>query len=210
MGAIDCTLIPIKKVSQNRHGNEYICRKQFPGINVQATCNGIEMFTSVSAEWPGSVHDSRIWRNSHICRVLRDFNNVVLLGDKGYGIEKCLLTPYRNPATPEEIAYNNLFKGERIIIERCFGQVKQRFPILQNTIRLSFDFIPSIVVACFVLHNVGKYLKDEAILENYAHQDLDNDDDDDVEDEEPVGVAMRQEGQRKRDEIAAIIYNYNN
>jgi hypothetical protein len=102
------------------------------------------MFTSVSAEWPGSVHDSRIWRNSHICRVLRYFNNVVLLGDKGYGIEKCLLTPYRIPATPEEIAYNNLFKGERVIIERCFGQVKQRFPTLQNTIRLSLDFIPSL------------------------------------------------------------------
>jgi hypothetical protein len=81
----------------------------------------------VSAEWPGAVLDSRIWRNSHICRVLRDFNNVGLIGDKGYGIEKCLLTPYRNPATSEEIAYNNLFKGERVIIERCFGQVNSLF-----------------------------------------------------------------------------------
>ncbi|CAH1995913.1 unnamed protein product [Acanthoscelides obtectus] len=59
---IDYTHIGILK--PNRHGDEYINRKGKPTVNVQATCDATEMFTSVDVSWPGSVHDSRIWRNS--------------------------------------------------------------------------------------------------------------------------------------------------
>ncbi|RZC40929.1 DDE Tnp 4 domain containing protein, partial [Asbolus verrucosus] len=70
---------------------------------------------------PGSAHDSRIWRSITICQLLRESNaNVVLLRDQGYGIEKYLMTPYRQPRTPPEFSYNRLFKTERVIIERCF------------------------------------------------------------------------------------------
>ncbi|CAH2020636.1 unnamed protein product [Acanthoscelides obtectus] len=62
IGVIDCTHIGILK--PNRHGNEYINLKGKPTLNVQATCDAREMFTSVDVSWPGSVHDSRIWRNS--------------------------------------------------------------------------------------------------------------------------------------------------
>lgn len=57
IGALDCTHVEIKKPVI--HGDEYINRKGYPSINVQATCNAQEMFTSVCAEWPGSVHDAR-------------------------------------------------------------------------------------------------------------------------------------------------------
>lgn len=52
IGVIDCTHIRIEK--PGRHGDEYINRKGWPSINVQATCNAQEMFTSVDASWPGS------------------------------------------------------------------------------------------------------------------------------------------------------------
>ncbi|CAH2013550.1 unnamed protein product [Acanthoscelides obtectus] len=42
---IDCTHIGIPK--PNRHGDEYINRKGKPTLNVQATCDAREMFTSV-------------------------------------------------------------------------------------------------------------------------------------------------------------------
>ncbi|CAH2014012.1 unnamed protein product [Acanthoscelides obtectus] len=64
IGVIDCTHIVILK--PNHHGDEYINRKGKPTLNVQATCDAREMFTSVDVSWPGSVHDSRIWRNSQI------------------------------------------------------------------------------------------------------------------------------------------------
>ncbi|CAH1992583.1 unnamed protein product [Acanthoscelides obtectus] len=63
IGVIDCTHRVILK--PNRHGDEYINRKGKPTLNVQATCDAREMFTrSVDVSWPGSVHNSRIWRNS--------------------------------------------------------------------------------------------------------------------------------------------------
>lgn len=87
---------------------------------MQAACDANEVFTSVDTQWPGFVHDNRIWKNSSIiCRSLRVSENAVLLTDCGYGIKKCLITPFRQPAIPEEHAYNDLLKKERVIIERC-------------------------------------------------------------------------------------------
>ncbi|CAH1973924.1 unnamed protein product [Acanthoscelides obtectus] len=45
IGVIDCTHIGILK--PNRHGDEFIDRKEKPTLNVQATCDAREMFTSV-------------------------------------------------------------------------------------------------------------------------------------------------------------------
>ncbi|XP_050294311.1 putative nuclease HARBI1 [Anthonomus grandis grandis] len=105
IGVIDCTHVKITKPSI--HGDEYVNRKGVCSINVQATCNAREMFTSVDAYWPGSVHDSRIWRNSIVHGIM--YNNVheaALLGDEGYGVAPWLLTPYRNPTTPMQENYN--------------------------------------------------------------------------------------------------------
>ncbi|CAH1979413.1 unnamed protein product [Acanthoscelides obtectus] len=121
IGVIDCTHIGILK--PNRHGDEYINRKRKPTLNVQATCDAREIFTSVDVSWPGSVHDDRIWRNSQTRSQLIIEANVVLLGDDGYGTEPYLMTPFRNPTPGAEINYNKLLKQERVIIERCFGQL---------------------------------------------------------------------------------------
>ncbi|CAH1954867.1 unnamed protein product [Acanthoscelides obtectus] len=50
IGVIDCTHIGILK--PNRHGDESINRKGKPTLNVQATCDAREMFTSVDvSQW---------------------------------------------------------------------------------------------------------------------------------------------------------------
>jgi hypothetical protein len=46
-----------------------------------------------------------------------------------------LLAPHKEPSIAAEVAYNNLHKTERVIIKRCFGQLKHRFPILQSPIQ---------------------------------------------------------------------------
>ncbi|CAH1957498.1 unnamed protein product [Acanthoscelides obtectus] len=115
IGVIDCTHIGILK--PNRHGDEYIDRKGKPTSIVQATCDAREMFTSVDVSWPGSMHDSRIWRNSQTRSQLINKANVVLLGDDGYDIEPCLMTPFSNPTPGAARNYNKLLKQERVTIE---------------------------------------------------------------------------------------------
>jgi hypothetical protein len=69
------------------HGDEYICRKGVATLNVQATCDAAERFTSVSSNWPGSVHNSRIWKNSDVGQFMGNSGtDALLLGDEGYGI----------------------------------------------------------------------------------------------------------------------------
>lgn len=206
IGAVDCTHVLIRK--PHAHGDEYVNRKGVASLNVQVTCNGNERFTSVNVNWPGSVHDARIWKNSNVCRVMTGNNaNALLLGDEGYGIAPWLMTPYRNPANAEQRAYNKCITKERVIIERCFGQVKQRFPILQSKIRLSIDRVPSVILCCMILHNVAKHLQEE----DYEIPEAENV----IGEDDPVPGAVgeqeimriRERGQRKRDEIAQIIHD---
>lgn len=172
IGAIDCTHVRIKKPSS--HSDDYINRKGYHSMNVQATCDADELFTSVEVSWPGSVHDSRILRNSNIFRTMDiAANEALLLGDNGYGLSKWLMTPFRNPQTNAEKSYNKLFKKERVIIERCFGQLKQRFPILQYKVRVATELVPAVIGSCFILHNVAKFLNDDILPVNEFSTDSD-------------------------------------
>ncbi|XP_017480699.1 PREDICTED: putative nuclease HARBI1 [Rhagoletis zephyria] len=159
IGALDCTHVLILKPSI--HGDEFINRKGLASFIVQVTCNANEKITSFDCRRAGSVHDSRIWKNS-IVRELLDENpaGAILLGDEGYAITPWLMIPYRNTTSFSQMEYNKLHCKERVIIERVFGQVKRRFTILQSKIRISTNRIPTIIAACFVLHNVAKYLKE--------------------------------------------------
>ena len=65
---------------------------------------------------------------------------------------------------PQELSYNNCLKIERLIIERCFGQLTRRFPTLQGRVRVHLEFVPSVIVACCIMHNVPKYLQDPALM----------------------------------------------
>jgi len=64
------------------------------------------MFTNIVARWPGSCHDSHIFRSSNICQYLEENHNSlddgVILGDSGYACSPFLMTPYSNPESPEQ------------------------------------------------------------------------------------------------------------
>ncbi|KAM4522847.1 putative nuclease HARBI1 isoform 2-T3 [Odontesthes bonariensis] len=65
IGAVDCTHIKIKSLSGGHEG-DFVNRKNFHSINVQMVCNADYLISNVVAKWPGSVHDSRVFRNSDL------------------------------------------------------------------------------------------------------------------------------------------------
>ena len=117
------------------------------------------MFTNVVARWPGSAHDSHIFRSSKICSHLErshhSLDDGVLLGDSGYACRSFVMTPYNHPSNPAQQAYNNAHTKTRVIIEQTFGRWKRRFHVLHSEIRMAPERVCNIIGACAVLHNVA-------------------------------------------------------
>uniref|UniRef100_A0A3Q2NTI7 DDE Tnp4 domain-containing protein n=1 Tax=Fundulus heteroclitus TaxID=8078 RepID=A0A3Q2NTI7_FUNHE len=66
IGAIHCTHIPFMAPPGPNEG-DFVNRKRVHSVNVQMMCGSMHLITNVEAKWPGSVHDSRIFRESHLC-----------------------------------------------------------------------------------------------------------------------------------------------
>ncbi|XP_028417869.1 putative nuclease HARBI1 [Dendronephthya gigantea] len=135
IGCIDATHIRIIAPSDNEW--DFVNRKRYHSINVQGICDYKGKFTNVVARWPGSTHDSHIFRTSHINHELEEtnFENGVLIGDSGYACLPYLMTPYLDPQTQSQRRFNRALKITRSIIKRSFGILKRRFHVLHSEIK---------------------------------------------------------------------------
>ena len=161
IGAIDCTHVPI----QSPGGDDaeiYRNRKGYFSINVQLVCDQTAYVSDVVARWPGSVHDSTIFDNSHL-RVLLESSapEGYLIGDGGYPCRRYLLTPVANPTTNAERAYNAAHASARNCIERTNGIIKRRFPALKYGLRVRVDHALPVIVAAVVMHNIAVMMGDD-------------------------------------------------
>ncbi|XP_041842231.1 protein ALP1-like isoform X1 [Melanotaenia boesemani] len=115
----------------------------------QAVCDHRGRFLDIFVGYPGSVHDSRVLKNSPLyTQHLYPPNGFIIIGDGGYPCLSqpiTLLPPYREPVrSPVEARYNRHHSRPRAVIERAFGVLKSRF----------FScFIP---LSCFVLKSNSK------------------------------------------------------
>ncbi|WAR05610.1 HARB1-like protein, partial [Mya arenaria] len=138
IGAIDGTHINI--ASPNQHEEFFVNRKGKHSINVQFVFDGWYNIIDVVARWPGSVHDSRVLRESSLNNLFENGHmphGFHLLGDSGYPAKRWLLTPFLAPQTQAEQAYNRYcHKVTRALVERGIGQLKRRFGILHREIIL--------------------------------------------------------------------------
>ena len=164
LGLIDCTHIRILRPSRADFSLVYINRKKYFSLNVQLVCDSWGTVTNLLVQWPGSVHDSRIFKNSTL---YNDLSSGVLAGyliaDSGYALAPFCLTPYLNPVGDVQKNYNVVHKHTRSLVERTIGQAKKRFHCMGLILRVKLDRIPSVIVACFILHNEAKRLYDPPI-----------------------------------------------
>nr|CAI5842032.1 unnamed protein product [Callosobruchus analis] len=106
---------------------------------------------------------------------------------------------------PIDVTFSNsiitLIKTEPLINQlfHCYskyGKLKQGFPMLHHKIQVKREKIPSLVLSCFILHNVTKYLHDEdlSILE-----DISNNEDDAFQLVDYGEAVLRERRQLRRD-----------
>ena len=107
VGAIDGTHMQIPGPSDHR--DAYINRKSYPSKLLPVVCNGELLFWDDITGWPGSVHDSKVFRNGPLKTMLADGNvppQYHLLGDCVYKLEPiriCLLL--KNISTKPTLAH---------------------------------------------------------------------------------------------------------
>ncbi|KAG6933192.1 hypothetical protein G0U57_019658, partial [Chelydra serpentina] len=68
-GAIDGTHIPI--LGPEHQGSQYINRKGYFSMVLQALVDHKGRFTNINVGWPGKVHDARVFKNSGLFRRLQ-------------------------------------------------------------------------------------------------------------------------------------------
>ena len=169
LGAIDATHIPIIAPA-GESKPDYFSRKQHYSINTQCIVGDNLKFIDVTTGAPGSIHDSRVLRNSSIFndaegnRILttpiQRIQNLdvkpLLLGDGGYPLTAWLLKPYSinlNLSRAQK-KFNRELSSSRSSAERAFGILKARWRCLIKRLDTQLENIPQVIVTCCVLHNL--------------------------------------------------------
>ncbi|KAL4556205.1 hypothetical protein LXL04_038849 [Taraxacum kok-saghyz] len=183
VGAIDGTHVRVKV--PNKDAPRYRGRKGYPTINVLAACTFDLKFTYILTGWEGTASDSRILRSA----LTREDKLVIPTGryylvDAGLPHSTTIMTPYRGvryhlkeyssraPENAKEL-FNIRHASLRNAIERAFGVLKRRFPIIRSTQEPFYDCKTQsdIFLACCILHNFlleedrDKKIEDEVLRE---------------------------------------------
>lgn len=205
IGIIDGTHIRIK--APRKKPEVYINRKKYHSMNVQAVVQEDRQIIDLFAGYPGSVHDSRVLRNSPLYSSFRadDFvgpneESYHILGDGGYPLRTWLITPYRNNGhlQLEQTRFNEILSGTRQIVERSFALLKGRFRRLLYLDCVSMETVVDTIVVCCILHNICILNQDELpvfeLIDDEFPNDMLNEDVNFInEDNEQNGVAKREE-----------------
>ena len=169
---LDGTHIKINKPSER--GFDYFNRKDYYSVVLQVVAREDLRFTDIYTEWPGKVHDTRVFRRSlqyengpALC------GNDHILGDSAYPNLTWLLAPFRDDGrlTPVQVHCNKVHASICSTVERAFGLLKGRFVCLTYINQRNIKTIVHTIVTACVLHNLCIINQDdvETILEE-AHE----------------------------------------
>ncbi|XLT08154.1 hypothetical protein HN51_053947, partial [Arachis hypogaea] len=134
------------------------------------------------------------------------------LGDVGFMLKPGVLTPYRSvqyhlkeysvrePQNLKEL-FNHRHSSLRNVIERCFGVLKKRFPIIAGNTEpyYSFETMRDIFLVCCILYNF--FMGVDVDRELLQERNIDRSQSNQQRDEEYRYAAML------RDNIAAEMWN---
>lgn len=166
VGAIDGMHVHISK-PQYLPADYYYFKSGGYTINCQAVVDSEKRFIDLYLGMPGSTNDSRMLRRSSLYNLAshgrlmeagHEVNGFMpyIIGDLGYPLLPWLMVPHKTQGnlTVAETLFNKKLRRGRCVVENAFGILKQTFRELLNKSELHLTFLPDVVLACAILHNV--------------------------------------------------------
>uniref|UniRef100_A0A1I7ZVP9 Putative nuclease HARBI1 n=1 Tax=Steinernema glaseri TaxID=37863 RepID=A0A1I7ZVP9_9BILA len=134
LGAIDGSHCRIQAPREREP--DYINRRRYHSINIMVVSTHRRIAIAASARFPGSSHDSRVFKQSRLYRELQaGLKEGTLLGDSAYAAERFLLKPILRPSTVPERRYTEAICKGRAVVENYFATIKRQFHMLHGEIR---------------------------------------------------------------------------
>jgi hypothetical protein len=165
IGALDGSHIPA--VVSPEEQSTFRNRKQAITQNLLAVSNFDLTFSYALGGWEGSAHDGQVLADA----ISNGFSATAppgkyYLADAGYALSWLCLVPYRGvryhlkewrlgneaPQNREEL-FNLRHSSLRNVVERIFGVIKKRFPILVNMPSYDFLFQVDLFLCALMVHN---------------------------------------------------------
>ncbi|XP_021324076.1 uncharacterized protein [Danio rerio] len=169
VGAVGSLHVPIIAPSSNT--DNYWNSRGWLSVVTQGAVNGLGQFWDVCAGFPGSTEHSAILQNSTLWArgcdggfLLRqpplDFMGhplgFLMLGDAGYPLKSWLLKGYPESSalTAGQRAFNRRLERARSVVDQAFLRLRARWQCLLKRNDCRMDVVPTMILACCVLHNV--------------------------------------------------------
>lgn len=112
--------------------------------------------------------------NKHLFQETKTVLNVsmpyLIIGDPAYPLLEWLIKGYTKSArlTSEEESFNVYLNSDRVCVEIAFGRLKARWRRLLKRIDVHYTYVPHIVSAACILHNIVETRK-ETFLSAWEH-----------------------------------------
>lgn len=176
VAAMDGTMIPI--AAPANAGEMWRNRKGRHAMNVHAVCDHNAKWLDVIVGYSGRCHDTDVLKHTELGRQLFDDDSelatllkegsarlggvdvpFMIIADSAYPCRKFILPALKTPDMRQgaESALDELFNTKhsstRNVVERGFGQVKNRWRILLRGVSCAVSVATNVVMLCFVLHN---------------------------------------------------------
>nr|XP_048681303.1 uncharacterized protein LOC125624539 [Caretta caretta] len=165
-GAIDGTHIPI--LAPAHLASEYVNRKGYFSMVLQALVDHRGCFIDINAGWPGKVYDAHVFRNTGLFGKLQAgtfFPDqkvtigevevlIVILGDPAYPLMPWLMKSYTGSLDSSKEWFNNRLNRCRMTMECAFGRLKGRWRSLYGKLDLADNSIPAVISAYCTLNNI--------------------------------------------------------
>lgn len=168
VGVLGSLHVPIIAPSSNT--DSYWNSQGWLSVVMQAAVNGLGHFWDVCAGFPGGTEHAAILQNSTLWAQAcegglapsppRSFMGrplgYLMLGDAGYPLRSWLLKCYaENPQiTGSQQTFNRRLLRAHSVLDNAFLRLRARWQCLHKRNDCGLDVIPTMVLACCILHNM--------------------------------------------------------